>query len=281
MIQDIGMGLFRNEYGHPALRKGDWVFAFDGRTVLIRQEGDGIAVPTVGELGSAASADSLQYLFRVGTRNCFLWHGGEKLAVPCASYEGIRTLRRAVPKDVCFAGETAFQLYGWYRDNRFCGRCGGTMQPDTVERAMKCSACGHIVYPKIMPAVIVGVLWNDKILTTRYAGREFKGRALIAGFCEIGETGEDTVRREVMEEVGLKVKNIRYFATQPWGFDSDLLIGYYCDVDGDPTVRLDHQELAVAEWMGREELQQETLQTISLTATMMDRFRRGLEGSRE
>ena len=89
------------------------------------------------------------------------------------------------------------------------------MVHDTVERAMRCPSCEHVVYPKIMPAVIVGVIHEGKLLTSRYAGRAYGGLALIAGFVEIGETGEDTVRREVMEEVGLKVKNITYFATQP------------------------------------------------------------------
>ena len=99
---------------------------------------------------------------------------------------------------------------------------------------MRCPSCEHVVYPKIKPAVIVGVIHEGKLLTSRYAGRAYGGLALIAGFVEIGETGEDTVRREVMEEVGLKVKNITYFATQPWGFESDLLLGYFCEVDGDP-----------------------------------------------
>lgn len=79
-----------------------------------------------------------------------------------------------------------------------------------------------------------------------------------------------------MEEVGLKVKNITYFATQPWGFESDLLLGYFCEVDGDPTIHVDHRELATAEWMDAEMLQKEELQTITLTATMMDTFRKGL-----
>lgn len=141
---------------------------------------------------------------------------------------------------------------------------------------MRCPSCEHVVYPKIMPAVIVGVIHEGKLLTSRYAGRAYGGLALIAGFVEIGETGEDTVRREVMEEVGLKVKNITYFATQPWGFESDLLLGYFCEVDGDPTIHVDHRELATAEWMDAEMLQKEELQTITLTATMMDTFRKGL-----
>jgi NAD+ diphosphatase len=276
MIQDIGSGLFHNEFEHPEPQAGDWVFSFENRTVLLREGNQGIEVPTVRELPpDKQTTTSLRFLFRVSGKACYLWYENEPLTVASYSYGKLRLLRSAHPQDVCFAGETAYQLYGWYRDNHFCGRCGKPMHPDTVERAMKCDACGHIVYPKIMPAVIVGVLWDNKILTTRYAGREFKGRALIAGFCEIGETGEDTVRREVMEEVGLRVKNIRYFASQPWGFESDLLIGYTCEVDGNPTIHVDHHELAIGEWMTREALQLEELHTISLTATILDAFRKG------
>jgi NAD+ diphosphatase len=276
MIQDIGTGVFRNEYEKPEPCDEDIVFAFDGRTVFFREDQEGISVPTVRDLpDDKRNTKSLQFLFRLGGRACFLWKEDSLLEITGYSYGNLRRLRSAHPQDLCFAGETAFQLYGWYRDNRFCGRCGKPMHPDEKERAMRCDACGHIVYPKIMPAVIVGVLHEGKILTTRYAGREFRGRALIAGFCEIGETAEDTVRREVMEEVGLRVKNLRYVATQPWGFESDLLIGYFCEVDGNPTVRVDHNELSIAEWMDRESLLKENLQTISLTATMMDLFRRG------
>ena len=107
---------------------------------------------------------------------------------------------------------------------------------------------------------------------TRYAGRAYKGNALIAGFCEIGEAGEDTVRREVLEEVGLKVKNIRYFASQPWGFDSNLLLGYFCDVDGDEKVSMDETELSRAEWIERSDIGQEE-RNLSLTATMIMYFK--------
>ena len=94
-----------------------------------------------------------------------------------------------------------------------------------MQRMLQCPCCANMVFPKIAPAVIVGVTHGDKILMTKYAGREYKRYALIAGFTEIGETAEETVKREVMEEVGLTVKNIRYYKSQPWGFDSNLLLG--------------------------------------------------------
>ena len=122
--------------------------------------------------------------------------------------------------------------------------------------------------------MIVGVTKCDCILLTKYR-RGFAHNALVAGFCEIGETAEETVMREVMEEVGLRVKNIRYFASQPWGIASDLLMGFYCDVDGSDAIHRDDGELGYAEWVPRKEI---ILQPsdYSLTNEMMKRFRDGL-----
>ena len=150
--------------------------------------------------------------------------GKEPLQKARFSYEIVRKFRLACPQALCFAGETAYHLYRWYRDNRFCGVCGHEMVHDTVERAMRCPSCEHVVYPKIMPAVIVASSTRESFLQAAMPA----GLMAVSPYCrfvEIGETGEDTVRREVMEEVGLKVKNITYFATQPWGFESDLLLG--------------------------------------------------------
>jgi NAD+ diphosphatase len=134
-----------------------------------------------------------------------------------------------------------------------------------------CPDCGNMVYPKIAPAVIVGITDGDKILMTKYAGREYKKYSLVAGFCEIGEAAEDTVRREVMEEVGLKVKNIRYYKSQPWGFDSNLLMGFFADLDGVNEITRDETELAVAEWIERKDTVGMN-DGISLTREMIDVF---------
>ena len=145
------------------------------------------------------------------------------------------------------------------------------MKNSEKERARVCGACGTTVYPRINPAVIVGVTWGDRLLITRYQGPNAIN-ALIAGFTEIGETLEETVAREVMEEAGLKVKNIRYYKSQPWGIASDILAGFYCDVDGDPTIHRDDTELKYAEWVNREDI---VLQPsdYSLTNEMMLMFK--------
>ena len=117
---------------------------------------------------------------------------------------------------------------------------------------------------------------GDRLLLTKYSGRAYKRYALIAGFNEIGESIEDTVRREVMEEVGLKVKNIRYYKSQPWSFSETLLMGFYCDLDGSAEIQLDTEELSEGVWMKREEIPK-PVSDISLTSEMIERFRRGLE----
>lgn len=138
---------------------------------------------------------------------------------------------------------------------------------------MRCASCGEVFYPRINPAVIVGVTDGDRLLITRYL-RGYGHNALVAGFAEIGETLEETVAREVMEETGLRVKNIRYYKSQPWGIASDLLTGFFCDVDGDTQVKLDGQELKSAVWTPREEITWQPPE-YSLTADMMKAFHEG------
>ena len=118
----------------------------------------------------------------------------------------------------------------------------------------------------------MGIVNGDKILLSKYAGREYKKYALIAGFAEIGESIEDTVRREVGEEVGLKVKNLRFYKSQPWSFTDTLLFGFFCQVDGDDTITMDDQELSVAQWVSREEVPDDP-EGISLTREMMTVFK--------
>lgn len=269
MIQDIQPQKYHNEYTPRPIQADDIVFVFRGREVLGRTDADGaLAFPQ----GAEVTQENLQYLFSIDDRAFFL------ATEPVAGYEflSMRQLRSCNPKDLCFAGMTAWHLYNWYDTHRFCGKCGKPVTHHETLRALKCD-CGNLVFPVISPAVIVGVTNGDKILVTRYAGREFKGMALIAGFCEIGERAEDTVRREVLEEAGVRVKNIRYFDSQPWGFASDLLLGFYAELDGSDEIRIDEEELQSAAWVSRDELEPVVENQLSLTGTMIERFRLGKE----
>ena len=141
---------------------------------------------------------------------------------------------------------------------------------------MRCPDCGNMIFPKIAPAVIIAVTDGERLLLSKYAGRAYTRYALLAGFTEIGETAEETVQREVMEEVGLKVKNVRYYKTQPWGVESDLLLGFYCDLDGDDAIHLDQMELSMAQWFDRDKIPADD-DGISLTREMIRVFKEGKE----
>ena len=130
--------------------------------------------------------------------------------------------------------------------------------------------------PRISPAVIVAVTDGDKLLLTKYSDRPVRGYGLIAGFNEIGESIEETVHREVREEVGLRVKNLRFYKSQPWSFSSSLLVGFFCDLDGEEKITLQEDELAEGTWFSREELDY-TDENVSLTNEMICLFQEGKE----
>ena len=220
----------------------------------------------------------LTYLFSISGEHFFLLKEGMEAAPEGYGWEAPSIFRKARPGYLAFAGVTGEQLDDWYRSNRFCGRCGKPMAPDYRERMMRCRHCGNMVYPKICPGVIVAVTDKDRLLLTKYAPQEGRTSkfALVAGFTEIGETLEETVQREVMEEVGLKVRNIRYYKSQPWSFTSTLLCGFFCEVDGDTRITLDTSELSVGEWFERGEIPLED-DGISLTREMIGVFKAGKE----
>ena len=273
MLQDIAFGRLENEYREAAPSAEDRVLCFrDGQILLARSEEDLLTLPRVCDLGQG----KLQYLFRMEEENFFLWM--EKAPEPGEEwhYEQVRTLRQLPSRDICYAVMTGWHLYNWYRNNRFCGRCAGETVHDGKERMLRCPSCGNMIFPRISPAVIVAVTDGDRLLLTKYAGRSYTRYALIAGYTEIGETLEQTVAREVMEEVGLRVKNLRYYKSQPWGVDGNVLMGFYCDLDGSDAVHLDTQELSVAQWFHRNEIPAKD-DGISLTREMIRVFSEGNE----
>ena len=248
MIQDISPYVFHNEYEDREPLPDDTVFVFKGRSVLCREGADGIfSFPAAADVPCQPSG--LQYLFRISEKNYYLFlpaeAGVSPADVPSCRFLPLMSLRDKEHTVTAFAVMTAYHLHTWYEKNRFCGRCGCGMRLEHAknERMLKCPECGNMVFPTIAPAVIVGVTWGDKLLMTKYAGREYGGWALIAGFCEIGESVEATVHREVMEEAGVRVTNLRYVASQPWGSDSNLLMGFFfdvvCDDDGNASIHMD------------------------------------------
>ena len=221
----------------------------------------------------------MTYLFAIDSQAFFLREAGEREEERKMQWQPAAALRNLQPEHLRFAGVTGMQLARWMQNHRFCGHCGAPLVPDDAERAFRCEHCGNIIYPRICPGVIVAVTDGDRLLLTRYAGRRTGNYALIAGFSEVGETLEETARREVMEEVGLKIKNIRYYASQPWSFSDTLLAGFFAELDGSDKIQLEREELSEGVWLTREEIPVQD-NSISLTGTMIELFRNGKERSK-
>ena len=245
MIQDIEPLKFNNSYKEKKPKEDSVILYYKDRSVLVNEDDGNISFPTYNEV---KDKDRLYtYLFSIDDKDYFLAKSNLEEKLNDYEMKNIQLFRTACPKYLAFAGITGFQLYNWYENNKFCGRCGKELEKDHKERMLHCKCCNNMVYPKICPAVIVGVTNGDKLLMTKYAQGGYKEYGLVAGFAEVGETIEETVKREVMEEVGLKVKNIRYYKSQPWSFSDTLLMGFFVEVDGDISITRDEEELAVAE----------------------------------
>lgn len=277
MIQDI-TAIYHNEYKEQSPCAGDYIMFVNGRNVLMKKNVDKIEYLCYEGLDGVEMP--FRYLFALdtkeGKKRFFLGDSAllSENIFDEYSFELQNVFRVKQPKELAFAGVTACQLANWYQTTRFCGTCGSSLEHDKKERMMRCPNCNAMHYPKISPAVIVAVTNGDKLLMTKYAGRSYKNYALVAGFAEIGETIEETVKREVMEEAGLKVKNICYYKSQPWSFSDTLLLGFWCELDGDESITMDEEELSVAEWLTREEIPTE-YDGISLTNEMIMRFKNG------
>lgn len=276
MIQDIAPHTYHNEYHTAEPSDGSPVFICGNRTVLLKIEDSQLVFPLWKEVRASLpdASSRCRFLFSINGIDYFGIIGDAPQPFCGYTYERLSFLRTAQPQHLAYAGMVAHQLLDWYRTSRFCGACGAENIHSDTERAMVCPVCGRVEYPRIAPAVIVGILHNGKLLLSRYQGREYKKFALIAGYAEIGETIEQTVHREVMEEVGLRVKNLRYYKCQPWPLSGTLLFGFYCDLDGTDEITLDQNELAMAQWYRPEEIDLSG-DNISLTKEMITRFCRG------
>lgn len=266
MIQDIYPHIYKNAFQtnrKPASH--DIIFSFDHDQVILQDDHHFYTYQQID------STKSLYYLFAIDETQYFL-ADLQDLPHVSISYQKLRTYENPT---LGFAAITAWQIYRWIEENQYCGKCGHTMEYDKKERAMRCPQCNHIVYPKISPAVIVGIT-NDQgqILVTKYAHGAYQNYALVAGFCEIGETIEETVKREVKEETGLDITDLKYYKSQPWSFTSTILFGFWGKAHGNQTIKMDENELRVARWANKDE-DINTLDNSSLTSEMIQYYKQG------
>ena len=274
MLHEIAPHQYHLDYSVRAPEPGDRVLVCQKGMILCREDQEELEFPTAEVLGVTQG----QHLFTIDDQSFFLPHGLGKPVPQGWALRSIQTFRYASPKHLAYAGWLGSRLSQFYADHRYCGRCGAAMVPSRTERAMVCPGCKAVFYPAISPSVIVALVDGDRILLTKYQASHsaYRQYALIAGYNEIGETLEDTVRREVAEEVGLEVEDIRYYKSQPWPLSGALLAGFFCRLKGADAITLEENELSEARWVSRQELDPRP-DSPSLTGEMIEQFRLGLD----
>jgi len=177
----------------------------------------------------------------------------QNIELPQGQWRGLRDCMQSSDGVLSALLGRAWQVANFIRTHKYCGQCGKQMLTVAWEVAVQCKGCGHRAYPRISPAVIMAVVKDGKILLGKNKRHKGDIYSVLAGFVEVGETLEQTVVREVKEEAGINVKNIRYFGSQPWPFPHNIMAGYIADYDSGELV-IDTNELIDANWYAADEL---------------------------
>jgi NAD+ diphosphatase len=250
----------------------EWLAFYNDRLLLIREK-DGFTIPcmpTLNEIG--IHPIRTQYLGMLNNHPCFSAEISDESVPEGMSLELLRSLFGLLNEEEYAMAGLGFQIVNWDRTHQYCGQCGAGVKDKSDERAKYCPACGLLNYPRISPAIIAAVVKEDSLLLALRPvpslGISFY--SVLSGYVEPGETLEQCVAREVREEVGIVVKNIRYFGSQPWPFSGSLMIGFIAEYAGGDIVP-DNKEVKVAGWFRADNLPR-IPGKISLSRKLIDWF---------
>ncbi len=249
MLNEISPHIFDSTYYHGhEMGDEDFLLCYSENQVLLKQSGDDFEIPRKRDFNE--NIEKPVYLFSINSIRCF---GLVELPFNQGSFEfhDIFILRNLKNKELAWIGSVGHQLMTWHNCNRYCGRCGSKTELKKDERAAICPNCNLMIFPKISPAVIVAITCNNRILLAK--GKNYKGDfyALIAGYVDVGESIEETVVREVKEEVGLDIWNLKYYKSQPWPFSGSLMLGFTAEADDTQKIVIDEKEIREAGWFER------------------------------
>lgn len=252
-------------------------FLFHEQRLLVKHEKDKELIPQSADLEAACLVPiGKQFLGSLDKRACYAAELPDGKPVPDAfSFVGLRDVFARFEEEVIQAAGLANQLVHWNRNHQYCGKCGNLTKKKTDERARICPKCGLINYPRLSPAIIVAVLKDHQILLAHSKRFPTQFYSVLAGFVEPGETLEKCVGREVFEEVGITVKNIRYFGSQPWPFPDSLMVAFTAEYAGGE-IKVDHSEIVDADWFSANRLPR-IPPKISIARQLIDWFSETME----
>jgi NAD+ diphosphatase len=275
MINEIAPHRFNNHYlTNECLSDNAFILHYQKNTMLWKVNGNKVELPLKSDLTTIVTQAETVFLFTLNDTACFLYTGKMDDEMPGFEYKDISFFRTNARQELAWVSIAGYQLKNWYEQNRFCGKCGSKNQHKADERAMICSSCSLVVYPKISPAIIVAIICNDKILLARNSNFPSAWYSLIAGYADVGESLEECVNREVKEEVGLDVRNIRYYKSHPWPLSGSLMIGFTAEADENQPICIDQNEIAEAAWFTRDNLPNHP-PVLSISGEMIALFAKG------
>jgi NAD+ diphosphatase len=239
----------------PAKSEPAWWFVFISDKMMVAEAGEEISLPCFADPAELALEPIREwYLGTLGGRHCYCAEISETAAIPeNMALRGLRYLYGRLEESLHRAAMKAVHTLEWDRTSRYCGYCGMETIRTRGMVAKECPCCELLIFPRISPAVIVLVEREGKVLLARVKRFTSELYSILAGFVELGETLEEAVRREIGEEVGIRVKNIRYFGSQPWPFPDSLMIGFTAEYESGE-ISIDETEIADAGWFDPEKL---------------------------
>jgi NAD+ diphosphatase len=235
--------------------KISFLFLFQKSNLLVKKAGEVYIIPTADDLSYLESEmEDKLYIGSLDGHSCYTARYPEESVLPDGlEFLDLRQLHGQIDKDILQAAFRAVQIVRWDETHRFCGACGEATVKKDDEHAKICPKCKNIFYPRLSPAVIVAVTKGDKLLLARNKNFVSGRYSVLAGFVEAGETLEECVKREIKEEVGIEVKNIKYFGSQSWPFPNSFMVGFTAEHESGE-IQLDENELADANWFSAEEM---------------------------
>ena len=236
----------------------DLYFVYSAEDFLVKKVDDELDIPTYEDLKDKD--------FEIVNKQCMGSYNG----VNCFSVEVLDEIEKEMDKLICMTlmecatdmdedhyllATKGKLLSNWQRRNRFCGVCGSKMyhKDSFDERSMICHRCSSPTWPRTSPAILVAVTKGDEILLVNAHNYPKDIYSVVAGFVDYGETFEDSVKREVLEEVGIRIKNIEYFGSKPWPFPNSMMVAYKAEYEsGD--IHIDESEIRSAGWYSRDNM---------------------------
>lgn len=257
---------------YPSDNEKALYFMFSSDKLLIKEENDSVKLlDTIDLLKNEIQSMDLIYLGRLDSIPCFAKRLlSEEINDESYKLIGLRQVYGLIEDEQFWLAARAYHLVNWSKNTQYCGSCGEKTQFREGEHSKFCQKCGLAMYPKISPAVIVAITKGDKILLAKNVNNKLGFYSVLAGFVEPGENLEECVKREIKEEAGINVKNIKYFGSQPWPFPDSLMLGFTAEYESGELV-LDKTELSDAKWFSVKELPQ-VPGKLSISRSLIDWF---------